>query len=301
MALMGSTDGKTATIDLSEASDRVSLALVEELFGFNPSFIRYLKLSRSRFVQTEDDELILLNKFASMGSALTFPIESMVFMTLVVTVLCRMRGDFRRKTVKSYRRRSGTLSIYGDDIIIPVDAYPNVVQSLTSLGMKVNSSKSFSTGKFRESCGVDAYEGRVVTPSYARAYLPESRANSNSLVKASELRNQLYERFGLIRAVSYLDSLIGRIVKYPEIPHGMPGIGRWADEPDLSFCRWNPTLFRREWHMPTLVEIKRRDPIDSYSALQKSLRTGLNEDPEHLVFAGRPIATEIHYRWCVEV
>lgn len=301
MALQGSIDGKIATIDLSEASDRVSLALVEELFGFNPSFIRYLKLSRSRFVQTEDDDLILLNKFASMGSALTFPVESMVFMALVVTVLCRMRGDFSERTIKSYRKRSGTLSIYGDDIIIPVDAYPNVVQSLTSLGMKVNESKSFSKGEFRESCGVDAFAGRVVTPAYARAYLPASRAESNALVKASALRNQLYDKFGYIRTVAHLDSLIGAIVRYPSIPHGMDGIGRWSDDPDYSFCRWNPTLYRREWRLPTLVGIKRRDPIDSYSALNKSLRTSLNEDPEHLIFAGRPIATEIHYRWCAEV
>jgi hypothetical protein len=301
LALDGSIDRMTATIDMSEASDRVALSLVEELFGFNPSFVRYLRLSRSRFVQLPDGELILLNKFASMGSALTFPIESMVFMTLVVTVLCRMRGDFSSKTIKSYRKRSGTLSIYGDDIIIPVDAYPNVVQSLSSLGMVVNESKSFHTGGFRESCGVDAFNGVVVTPSYARAYLPESRANSNELVKASALRNQLYAKFGVNRTVRFLDRLIGSLVKYPEIPYGMDGIGRWSDFPDDRFSRWNPTLFRREWRMPTLVGIKRRDPIDGYAALQKGLRTGLNEDPEHLVFAGRPVATEIHYRWCAEV
>jgi hypothetical protein len=301
MALQGSIDGLTATIDLSEASDRVSLGLVEELFGFNQSFLRFLRLSRSRFVQLPGGELVLLNKFASMGSALTFPIESMVFMTLVVTVLCRMRGDFSDRTIRSYRKRSDSLSIYGDDIIIPVDAYPSVVQSLTSLGMKVNESKSFSSGKFRESCGVDAYMGRVVTPAYARAYLPESRAKSNEIVKASSLRNQLYERFGYTRSVSFLDSLIGSLVKYPTIPHGMPGIGRWSDEPDPSNSRWNPLLMRLEWRLPTLVASKRRDPITSYTALQKSLRTGLNEDPEHLVFAGRPVATTIHYRWCAEV
>jgi hypothetical protein len=301
MALQGSIDDLVATIDLSEASDRVSLALVDELFGFNPSFVRYLKLSRSRFVQLPDGELVLLNKFASMGSALTFPIESMVFHTLVATAICRSRGSFSDRSIRSLRRRSHTLSVYGDDIIIPVDVYPHVVESLTSLGMKVNESKSFHTGKFRESCGVDAFDGRVVTPAYARAYLPQSRANSNELVKASSLRNQLYERFGFIRTVRFLDSLIGNLVKYPSIPHGMSGIGRWSDSPDLSFCRWNPTLFRREWHLPTLVEVKRRDPIDSYTALNKSLRTSLNEDPDHLVFAGRPVATEIHYRWCAEV
>ncbi len=300
-ALDGSVDGLTATIDLSEASDRVSMALVEELFGFNQQFLRFLRLSRSRFVQLPSGELVLLNKFASMGSALTFPIESMVFQTLVVTAICRARGTLTNRGISRYRKRSATLSVYGDDIILPVDVYPHVVKSLTSLGMRVNESKSFATGKFRESCGVDAYDGRVVTPAYARAYLPSSRANSNELVKASSLRNQLLERFGFCRTVRHLDRLIGAIVKYPEIPYGMAGIGRWSDFPDPSFSRWNLSLFRREWRLPSLIEKKRSDSIDSYAALNKSLRTGLNEDPEHLDFAGRPVATEIHYRWCSEV
>jgi hypothetical protein len=79
MAKEGSVSGEIATIDLSDASDRVSLALVEELFGFNPGFLRFLKLSRSPFAQLPGGELVLLNKFASMGSALTFPVEAMVF------------------------------------------------------------------------------------------------------------------------------------------------------------------------------------------------------------------------------
>ncbi len=301
MALQGSSSASIATIDLSEASDRVGLALVEELFGFNPGFIRYLKLSRSRFVQLPDGELVLLNKFASMGSALTFPIEAMVFQVIVVTSLCRAARTFSEAAIKSYRYRSDSLSVYGDDIIVPRLAYPHVVESLKSLGMKVNESKSFHTGGFRESCGVDAYEGWDVTPAYARAYLPESQANSNELVKASALRNQLFEKFGYSRAVRFLDSLIGGIVKYPTVPRGMDVIGRWTDFPDYSFSRWNRSLQRLEWHVPTLVEQKRRDPISSYQALNKSLRTALNEDADHLIFAGRPVATEIHYRWCATV
>jgi hypothetical protein len=301
MALQGSNHGRVATIDLSEASDRVSLALVEELFGFNPGFIRYLKLSRSSFVQLPDGELVLLNKFASMGSALTFPIESMVFHTLAVTALCQHSGSqARSSSVEHWKLRSETLSVYGDDIIISTDVAPKLIELLESLGMRVNHSKSFLSGSFRESCGVYAFDGREVTPSYQRAALPQSMANSNELVKASALRNQLFEKFGEIRAVRFLDSLIGSLVKYPSVPRGMDAIGRWSDFPDYSNSRWNRHLQRLEWRVPTLIETKRRDPIDGYSALQKSLRTQLNEDPDHLVFAGRPVATEIHYRWCAE-
>lgn len=301
MALEGSVHGRNATIDLSEASDRVSLALVEELFGFNPGFVRYLRLSRSAFVQLPDGELVLLNKFASMGSALTFPIESMVFHTLAVLAMMEHSGNSDDWFIRSYQRRCPELSVYGDDIIIDRDVAPKLIKLLTSLGMRVNETKSFLSGSFRESCGVDAFLGRDVTPAYQRAALPQSTTKSSEIVKASSLRNQLFERFGEIRSVRFLDSLIGRLVKYPAVPRGMTGIGRWSDVPDHSFSRWNDKLQRLEWRMPTLVETKRRDTIDGYSALQKALRTELNEDPDHLVFAGRPVATEIHYRWCAEV
>ncbi len=301
MALEGSSHGRIATIDLSEASDRVGLALVEELFGFNPGFLRYLRLSRSAYVQLPDGELVLLNKFASMGSALTFPVESMVFHTLAVLAYMERSGNRQDWFIRSFQKRSPELSVYGDDIIIDKDVAPHLIEILTSLGMRVNGSKSFLTGGFRESCGVDAFDGRDVTPAYQRAALPQSKANSNELVKASSLRNQLFVRFGDSRAVRFLDSLIGSLVKYPSVPRGMDGIGRWSDFPDYSFSRWNSKLYRLEWRMPTLIETKRRDPIEGYSALQKALRTQLNEDPDHLVFAGRPVATEIHYRWCAEV
>lgn len=300
MALQGSIDGKTATIDLSEASDRVGLVLVEEIFGFNRKFLEYLRRSRSRFVQLPSGDLVLLNKFASMGSALTFPVESMVFLTLVVTAMCRQKGTFSKSSIEAYRKRSSTLSVYGDDIVIPVDAYPSVVESLTSLGMKVNMSKSFPSGKFRESCGLDAFDGFIVTPAYARAYLPQSRSEVNEIVKASSLRNQLFERFGECRSVHFLDKIISRQLKYPSIPNGMDGIGRWSYDPDSSNSRWNINLQRLEWRLPTLIGTKREDPISGYTALSKSLRTNLNEDPEHMFFAGRPVATKIHYRWCAE-
>lgn len=300
MALQGSIDGLTATIDLSEASDRVGLVLVEELFGFNRQFVNYLRKSRSRFVQLPDGKLVLLNKFASMGSALTFPIESMVFLAIVVTAMCRQKGDFSRGHIVSFRKRTPALSIYGDDIIIPVSAYPCVIESLTSLGMKVNDSKSFPSGKFRESCGMDAYDGGVVTPAYARAYLPQSQADVNELVKASSLRNQLFDRYGECRTVRFIDSLIGKHMKYPTIPYGMDGIGRWSYDPDRSNSRWNSKLQRVEWRLPSLVHTKRFDPITGYTALSKGLRTNLNDDPDHMSFAGRPVATKIHYRWCAE-
>jgi len=297
LALLASRTGELATIDLSEASDRVSLALVEEIFGFNPSFLRFLRLSRSAFVQLPGGELVLLNKFASMGSALTFPIEAMVFTAIVIASICRAENLHRPSFVKSLGRRGSGLSVYGDDIIVPTRYYPHVVQSLEAAGLKVNSGKSFTKGFFRESCGVDAYTGVDITPAYMRRRPPESQSDATEIVSLSSLRNQLYSRFGLNRTVRFIDHLINEILPYPEAPRGLDGVVRWSDNPDSKWSRWNQTLYRLEWKIISTHDTKRSDLIDGYSALQKSLRTGLQEDKDHLAFAGRPVATKIIYRW----
>jgi hypothetical protein len=83
MAREGSLTGELATLDLSEASDRVSNQLVRCLFSPFTWFSRGLDATRSRKADVPGHGVIRLAKFASMGSALCFPIEAMVFVTLV--------------------------------------------------------------------------------------------------------------------------------------------------------------------------------------------------------------------------
>ncbi len=84
LAALGSCGGGLATLDLSEASDRVANWLVEELFADFPHFLEGVQACRSTRASLPDGRIIELVKFASMGSALTFPIEAMVFTAIVL-------------------------------------------------------------------------------------------------------------------------------------------------------------------------------------------------------------------------
>lgn len=84
MALRGSSDGSLATLDLSEASDRVSNSLVLALCKNFPSLSGLVQASRSTHANVLGFGVMPLTKFASMGSALCFPFESIVFMTLIL-------------------------------------------------------------------------------------------------------------------------------------------------------------------------------------------------------------------------
>lgn len=77
-ALKASQTGEHWTVDLSSASDRVSLWLVERLFRRNRSLLEALFASRSQYckVPTRDGvNLLRMKKFAPQGSATTFPLQ----------------------------------------------------------------------------------------------------------------------------------------------------------------------------------------------------------------------------------
>jgi hypothetical protein len=93
LALMSSETGRLATIDLSDASDRVPLSLVSLMFESNPDFWDAILACRSTSAKLPTGEIISpLRKFASMGSALCFPIEAMYFYTVCVVALLKTRG-----------------------------------------------------------------------------------------------------------------------------------------------------------------------------------------------------------------
>lgn len=148
-ALAGSYNGRYATLDLKEASDRVSTALVRLLFPDH--LYKYLEACRSLSTTLPNGEILPLKKFAPMGSALCFPI-----LALTVWALLRAVTD-DADTIKS-------IYVYGDDVIVPTTFVENAIEQLEAFGLKVNRDKSCTSGFFRESCGMDAYKGVDVTP-----------------------------------------------------------------------------------------------------------------------------------------
>lgn len=180
-ASKASKDGESATIDLSSASDRMSLWAVESLFCDRPNLLRLLLAARSNHVY---DPIYLgetreIWKFAPQGNATTFPVQTLLYAnvalaaTLVWLNLDRKLGRIPNSKLRD--RKTGIarkIRVFGDDIIVPKDVVPYLSLLLSHLGLKINSAKSHVNGNFRESCGMDAYRGYDVTPAYVSHQAP---------------------------------------------------------------------------------------------------------------------------------
>lgn len=187
LAHEGSLNRNFATIDLSAASDSVSYALVKKVFK-GTKLLRYLVALRSQETRLAGQRVVL-RKFAPMGSALCFPVETILFAAVCQCVTRRhgVPGDY---------------SCYGDDLIVPTQCVGSLFGALHALGFRVNNEKSYfeQSSWFRESCGAEFCRGFDVTPirvgrKYAAQLLPEE---AFSLVDAA---NRAWEyRFFNLRA-----------------------------------------------------------------------------------------------------
>jgi hypothetical protein len=148
LAREGSIRGYLCTIDLSSASDTVASGVVRALLP--ECWYSYLNLCRSKFGEV-DGRAFVYEKFSSMGNGFTFELESLLFWAFSKAA-CEISGC------------ADMISVYGDDIVVPVDAYETLEEILTFFGFELNRSKSFSNGPFRESCGKDYYNGADVRP-----------------------------------------------------------------------------------------------------------------------------------------
>ncbi len=304
LALRASKDRSLSTLDLSEASDRVSLRIVKDLLRFNEYFLGVTLAARSQSAELPTGERILLKKFASMGSAMTFPIESMVFWTIAVMAVCRSRGEYlpTKQILEDLREDA---SVYGDDIIVPVAYTQSVVELLETFGLKVNLSKSFTKSHFRESCGGEFFDGHDVTIVRARKGIPLNRQHVEELTSLVALRNLYADAYGPTNFVSVLDSHIEGIIPFPigtpETPalvkcskyETVDGVDHWAED-DYKWSKSTQELLVRAIAPKFL---KRNDWLDDYGALIKALTTSFQEDREHLKRAGRPVSATLKHGW----
>lgn len=152
-AYRGSLDGKLATLDLSSASDSVTWSLVYALLPWE--WFDVMSDLRSPRGTLPDGTVVEWEMFSSMGNGFTFELESLVFYAIT-------------RAVCYHTRTTGTISVYGDDIIVPTRAAYTLRRVLGYFGFKVNTSKSFWDGYFRESCGKHYHRGLDVTPFYCR-------------------------------------------------------------------------------------------------------------------------------------
>jgi len=299
MAQKGSSDGSLATLDLSEASDRVSNQLVRNMMSRMPALSQAVQASRSQKVDVPGYGVKRIAKFASMGSALTFPIEAMVFSTIVLMGIERVLN--RQLTRGDIRSLRGKVRVYGDDIIVPTDYALAVIDELESFGFKVNRAKSFWTGKFRESCGGDFYAGVDITVTRLRRMPASSRKDVPGLISYVSFRNRCYIA-GLWKTVRLLDRQIGRLIPFPTVLPTSPVLGR------ISYLGFETQRTCTRLHVPLvkgMIVVNRppKDLLDGHGALMKYfLKRGEMPitDREHLARSGRSVPS-IKRKWASAV
>lgn len=203
LARLASSTQSHWTVDLKAASDRVSCWLIERLFRRNPSLLMALNASRTsvifQSIDRESPKYYKLRKLSTMGSACTFPVQSIVFAGLSYAALCFKRD--LRPNLATLKKLSREVLVFGDDIIIPEDGGCILEDLLNALYFKVNPDKTFRSGKFRESCGSDCFDGSDVTPSYLRK-IPQKRKPA-SIVSAVDTSNNFFSR-GYWRTAEHL-------------------------------------------------------------------------------------------------
>jgi len=247
----GSIDGSLATIDLSSASDRLSCWTVERMFRSNQTLLQRLESSRTSWVQNRVTDhhwsAIRTKKFAPMGSAVTFPVQSICY--AIVSVVGVLLSQERMKpTAYNIQRACAQVQVFGDDLIVPAEAYRYVEALLEYIGLKVNRDKTYTKGNFRESCGLSVYKGYCVTPAYlVKPSLEVTPATLGSLVEVSNN----FHRKGLWNVANWLRLALHKYRNsIPVVPEYAVALGFFSfmggSVSHLRKRRWNDSLHREE-------------------------------------------------------
>lgn len=208
------------TLDMKEASDRVSYQLVAALFPL--IWVEALMASRTTSTLLPNGVQMAMNKFAPMGSAVCFPVEAACFYALSVSAIMHHRPYL---TLAQAKKR---VWVYGDDIICHREDYPVVERLLTSVGLTLNRHKCCTHGSFRESCGMDAYKGIQVTPLRLRKRV-DVALTANSLMAYVSYSNEAFAR-GYTTLAWVIETLVRDNTTLP-IPFSNEDVG------GVSWCR----------------------------------------------------------------
>lgn len=233
-----SLDNRLVTIDLSSASDSLGLRMLKNILP--RQFLALLETLRCPYSKLPNGEKLELNMISTMGNAFTFPLQTLIFSSVVVA--CATVADI--PLVSPHGDRLGNWGVNGDDIICPTIIAGKVLRLLKLLGFCVNSDKTFIEGPFRESCGADYHNGISVRPVFAKKldtpqdlYSLINRLNLWSYVTGIPLR----------KTQGYLHRLVPRL-EVP--PWETADCGIWVpllDQVKRVYLDSNGTLSYKRW------------------------------------------------------
>ena len=294
LALSSSKNGVYSTIDLKDASDRVSVDLVKLLFP--EELLRFFLAVRSQGTTLPDGEVIDLVKYAPMGSAVCFSVEALLFWAISVDAVANKLG-------MHYRQVADLVYVYGDDIIVPTHCFDEVIQHLEAFGLKANRQKCCSSGRFRESCGVDAFNGINVTPVKLSTVWSSDPRSGSSLASYAAYANTLAER-GYYAAAAYLRNSLenrGNKLPYGTSNAGFPCI-RVDSLPEAirkNFAKgiqtaWSTRYQRYKVRVMTLRPVSRVSTLDGWPRLLRHVCGQTGRETDRVVL---PRSTQIRLRW----
>jgi hypothetical protein len=256
-ALLGSLNGEYATLDLKEASDRITVSLVRLLFPEHISM--YLLSCRSSSTVLPDGTVLPLQKFAPMGSALCFPIMALCIWAILTAPLV---SDTELDT------REG-IAVYGDDVIVPSHYVGDAIELLEAFGLKINRAKSCIKGFFRESCGMDAFKGSDVTPTRLRTVWsssPSPESYTSWIAYANSFWDKkYYHTYDCI--VEQLHHLYGDIPDDEMSCKRYPSLRYVPEHKKPKRWRTNHDLQKREWLVRYVKSPMLYKNIDGWSML----------------------------------
>lgn len=296
LALSSSSTGEFATLDLKDASDLLSVHHVKEVFRLKPKLLNAFLSLRTPETLLPDGRVVPLRKYAGMGSALCFPVESFCFWAICVSALAlRLNMGLRESASLVYT--------YGDDIIVPTVYSSEVINALEYVGLRVNAQKSYNSGHFRESCGVDALAGHNVTPIKFRKLFPASATDGTALAAWCSYSNALKSRgYHQLSDTIFkdLESIFGKIpfgISTSPFPCRVVSDVTEAEtlnrEGKIKY-RYNRNYQRIEFRVITLIPTDRPSTLDSWARFNRDILMGTGDDPSIFTL---PNATKVAKGW----
>lgn len=274
LALEASLRQSHSTIDLSSASDRISCGHVERLFRRSPALLHAMRATRAGWLHQDICRLSprysRIRKYSTMGNATTFPVQSLFFLALALSCEIYRRGaPVTFKTIRELKKVK--VRVFGDDIITPTTSSGLLVDLIHHLGLKVNTSKTFEHGMFKESCGVDAFAGHDVTT--VNVMDVPRRAKPGTIVSSVDSVKNLLSR-GYHHTAAYVQKSAERegALGIPTVKHGSGSFGWWPNylvtprTVRTRFCRDRQSLQARV--LTLSVRERKSSAVEGYGLLQ---------------------------------
>jgi len=189
-----------------------------------------------------------------MGSAVTFPVQTLVFCSIAIG--CLLYEDKLPLSQKSIRRVAREVRTFGDDIIVPDRSGNSTLAALGTLGFKVNPAKTFTKGRFRESCGIEAFSGSDVSRVNVLSSPDVSRPES--IMSSVDVHNNLLDK-GFFMTAEFIKSTVSRLrsMSIADVPIGSGQFGFWSFDPHVRNSgfrrRYNQGLQRLELSVTRLL------------------------------------------------